>query len=284
MEQHYQMLQKQKQILTHQQIQSLEILTMDNVELEAFLQSEYLENPMLEHTDGTGESALFSNAVQPSSEDGKWNQKIEESVDLREYLKSQLKIGIDDKNTIRIKTYLIECIEDSGYFTMPVEEMAVQCGASVGEIRKCLEELKQLEPIGVFSADLEECLLYQVKSMKIELPELENIIAHHLEDLADGNIGKISRLLHISTAQVRKCALLISTLNPRPARGFGTRDTEYIVPDIIVRKEEKWEIILNDSWIGNYQICDYYLRMMEETQDKELKRYFQEKAQRVRYT
>lgn len=283
MEQHYQMLQKQKQILTHQQIQSLEILTMDNVELEAFLQSEYLENPMLEHTDGTGESALFSNAVQPSSEDGKWNQKIEESVDLREYLKSQLKIGIDDKNTIRIKTYLIECIEDSGYFTMPVEEMAVQCGASVGEIRKCLEELKQLEPIGVFSADLEECLLYQVKSMKIELPELENIIAHHLEDLADGNIGKISRLLHISTAQVRKCALLISTLNPRPARGFGTRDTEYIVPDIIVRKEEKWEIILNDSWIGNYQICDCYLRMMEETQDKELKRYFQEKAQRVRY-
>ena len=104
-----------------------------------------------------------------------------------------------------------------------------------------------------------------------------------MEYMADGNIGKISRLLHISTAQVRKCALLISTLNPRPARGFGTRDTEYIVPDIIVRKEEKWEIILNDSWIGNYQICDYYLRMMEETQDKELKRYFQEKAQRVRY-
>lgn len=283
MEQHYQMLQKQKQILSHQQLQSLEILTMDNVELDAFLQSEYLENPMLEYTGGSGENKLFSNAVQPSNEDGKWNRQMEEPADLREYLKSQLRIGIDDKKTIRIKEYLIECIDDSGYFTMPVEEAAAQCGVSAENIRSCLEELKQLEPLGVFSADLQECLLYQVKSMDIEFPELEHIITQHLEDLAEGNIGKISRSLHISTAQVRKCALLISTLNPKPARGFGSKGAEYIVPDIIVRKEEEWEIILNDSWMGNYQICDYYLRMMDETQDRELKEYFQEKVRRVRY-
>ena len=283
MEQRYQILQKQKQILSYSQLQSLELLTMDNVELDAFLQSEYLENPMLEHTGGTGESTLFSNIVQPADEDGKWNQKTEESEDLREYLKSQLKIGGDDKRTIRIKEYLIECIEDSGYFTMPVTEASKKCNASVEEIRGCLEELKQLEPIGVFSAGLKECLLYQIESIKEEVPELEYIITDHLEDLAEGNISKISRILHISTAQVRKCALLISTLNPRPARGFGTKGTEYIVPDIIVRKEENWEVILNDSWMGNYQICDYYLQMMEETEDRELKEYFREKAQRVRY-
>ena len=57
----------------------------------------------------------------------------------------------------------------------------------------------------------------------------------------------------------------------------------YIVPDIIVRKEEKWEVVLNDSWIGNYRICDHYLKMMDETQDRELREYFREKAQRVRY-
>lgn len=283
MEQRYQILQKQKQILSYGQLQSLEILTMDNVELEAFLQSEYLENPMLEHTGDTGESTLFSDAVQQSNEEGKWNRQIEEPADLRKYLKSQLKFGVDDRKTIRIKEYLIECIEDSGYFTMPVREAAAKCNASVEEIRGCLEELKQLEPIGVFCADLKECLLYQIKSMKTELPELEYIITDHLEDLAEGNISKISRILHISTAQIRKCALLISTLNPKPARGFGGKEPEYIVPDIIVRKEEKWEVVLNDSWIGNYRICDHYLKMMDETQDRELREYFREKAQRVRY-
>ena len=109
----------------------------------------------------------------------------------------------------------------------------------VEEIRGCLEELKQLEPIGVFCADLKECLLYQIKSMKTELPELEYIITDHLEDLAEGNISKISRILHISTAQVRKCALLISTLNPKPARGFGGKEPEIYCSGYYCQKRRK---------------------------------------------
>ena len=39
-----------KQVLDQAQIQSLEILGMDVVELEEFLQNEYMSNPMMEHT------------------------------------------------------------------------------------------------------------------------------------------------------------------------------------------------------------------------------------------
>ena len=63
---------------------------------------------MLEHTGDTGESTLFSDVVQQSNEEGKWNRQIEEPADLRKYLKSQLKFGVDDRKTIRIKEYLIE--------------------------------------------------------------------------------------------------------------------------------------------------------------------------------
>ena len=45
MEQTLELLQKQKQILTQKQIQSLTILAMDNVELDCFLRQEYLDNP-----------------------------------------------------------------------------------------------------------------------------------------------------------------------------------------------------------------------------------------------
>ena len=45
----YGILLEQKQILSQSQIQSLEILSMDGVELSHFLQNEYLENPMLEY-------------------------------------------------------------------------------------------------------------------------------------------------------------------------------------------------------------------------------------------
>lgn len=283
MEIRYQLLQKQKQMLSHQQLQSLNILAMDNIELSAFLQSEYLENPMLEQNSTPENPFSKIGAIEPSDEQEKWNHQIEELEDLRSYLKNQLIVKKEEQVNLEVKNYLIECVEDTGYFTMPIEEAARQCNTSEEIVRDCLAELKELEPIGIFSETLEECLLCQTKKLQIEDDILEKTIKYHLEDIAEGNIGRISRLLHISTAQVRKHALLIQTLNPRPAVGFGGRKTEYIVPDIILKKEDNWSIELNDNWIGEYQISDYYLKLMSETKDIELRGYFEEKAKRVKY-
>ena len=40
----------QKQQMSQSQIQSLHILSLDNGELSEFLQNEYIENPILDHT------------------------------------------------------------------------------------------------------------------------------------------------------------------------------------------------------------------------------------------
>lgn len=281
MEQKYQIIQNQKQIMSQKQLQGLQLLSMTNAELDLFLRTEYLENPMLEQTD---ESAGAERAeILPSNEEGKWNRPMEEPVDLKAYLKQQLKIGAEDRKSVKIKEYLIECVEDTGYFTMQLSEAAQACGVSLGYIEHCMEELRLLEPVGVFSANLTECLLCQLKVLGIENQELEIMIREHLEDVAEGRISRISRALHISTAQVRKHILLISTLKPRPAMGFGGSRAEYIVPDIVLRREgEKWEIELHDSWMGGYRINDYYLKMMTETRDLTLKKYFQDKAGRAR--
>ena len=90
MEIRYQLLQKQKQMLSHQQLQSLNILAMDNIELSAFLQSEYLENPMLEQNSTPENPFSKIGAIEPSDEQEKWNHQIEELEDLRSYLKNIL--------------------------------------------------------------------------------------------------------------------------------------------------------------------------------------------------
>ena len=283
MEQIYQIIQKQKQLLSQQQFQSLNILTMDNVELDLFLKSEYLENPMLEYRESQGGTYSEKSFEKTSEDESKWNQNISEPEDLKKFLKSQLKISKGNKKLQELKEYLIGCVDDSGYFTMPVEEAAYKSGASTKEVEACLKELKELEPTGVFSSTLEECLMKQVEELGIATEELTSIICNHLDDVAKGNIGNISRSLHISTVQVRKHILLISTLNPRPAMGYGGRKTQFIIPDIIMHHEGKWEIELNDSWIGEYKMNDYYLMMMEKTDDEELKEYFDQKAQRVNF-
>ena len=51
MELNYGMSLEQKQQLSQNQIQSLEVLAMDSVELSEFLQDEYLENPLLDYSE-----------------------------------------------------------------------------------------------------------------------------------------------------------------------------------------------------------------------------------------
>ena len=60
--------------------------------------------------------------------------------------------------------------------------------------------------------------------------------------------------------------------------------TEYIIPDILVsREKDEWRISLNDSWMGEYKCNGYYIRMMQDTKDPELRAYFQQKLERARY-
>ena len=86
----------------------------------------------------------------------------------------------------------------------------------------------------------------------------------------------------MSTQDVRKCIAKIRELNPRPISGFLTDSTDYIVPDILMDYQDgSWTIRLNDQWIGNYSLCDYYLNMMHTSQSPELKEYFRQKYNRV---
>lgn len=170
MEQTLELLQKQKQILTQKQIQSLTILAMDNVELDCFLRQEYLDNPMLEINGQSPETVYESLPVLPSEDDKKWNHQMEESKDLKEYLRSQLNIGNNDETYESLQKYLIECLDDSGYFTLSTKEVAGYFHTSEETVTNCLDELKLLEPVGVFSSDLKECLLRQLEALGSEDP------------------------------------------------------------------------------------------------------------------
>lgn len=141
-----------------------------------------------------------------------------------------------------------------------------------------------LEPYGIFAKDLEHCLLRQLEVMGIEDLALNQIILEHLQDLGAGRISVVSRKMNLSTLQVRKYMTLIGKLNPRPLAGFGTGDIAYVVPDLILSYEDReWKVVLNDGWMGDYRLSDYYMKMMSETKDPQLFEYFKVKLERARF-
>ena len=271
----------QRQIITQKQLQSLNILQMTGEELESFLQNEHLENPMLEYSGTSGQSGNVSwNDVTHSD---LISQLPQAQDDFRDLLRTQLHTRHLTKEENRIMRYLIDSVEDTGYFLQTVSEVSRDINAPESLVERCLQILKQMEPAGVFSRDLSECLLKQLEVLGIDDYELTEMVRFYLEDVAANSIGRISRALKISTAQVRKYILLITSLSPRPAEGYGKGKVEYRIPDIVVRFDDETEIHLNDKWMNDYRVNDYYLKLMQETRDPELKAYFEKQLRRTRY-
>lgn len=289
---------RQRQQLSQAQIQSLEILSMDNIELNQFLKNEYLENPLLDHSEetssetvtepltayyeriGGGDFVSHNATDEEDSRTGDFSAPKENL--LRDALLSQLNIKLYSKQEWQLFIYMIDCLDDNGFFTMPIKEVAQKVNVPEDLVNQSLTILKELEPYGVFSANLQECLLHQLNVLDLNTEVLTRMVLFHLQDIADGKINTISQKLLISTDEVRKNIKIISHLNPRPLSGFGTGTNTYIIPDIIFQKESnKWSIHLNDSWIENYHLNDYYINMMNSTADEELISYFKAKLTRL---
>lgn len=262
------------------QVQSLHLLALNNQDLEKFLNNEYLENPLFEifsdhKKDGGDKGSEMDMLANISSERGK---------DLKDYIREQLAVAQISVNDWKIINYLIECLDENGFFSTPAAFVAMQCSEQEEDVRRCLAMLRELEPCGVFSESLKECLKQQIKKQGKISAELSFMIENHLEDVARGDYINIAKNLKISLSEAKYYANVIRELNPRPASGFGTECTRYIIPDIIIRKSaDSWQAVINDSWMDQYRISEYYVSMIAKTEDKELKGYLRKKLERARY-
>lgn len=274
---------QQRQSLSQTQLQSLHILTLDSVELNQFLREEHLENPLLDYTETVPNTAKYGTGdLFTQSSDKRSDIPCITEDTLQQFLLSQLDISRYSKSEWSLIKYLIDCLDDNGYFSFSLEEIHSHTGVSKPILERCLSDLRSLDPPGIFSAGLADCLIRQLNSDCESFEVMKAMILFHMEDMANGRISAISRDLHLSTAAVRKCIEHIRTLNPRPLAGFSPKRDSCIIPDLIFSyKDGNWEIQLNDDWVENYHLNDYYLRLLKTATDPELTAYFEEKLTRV---
>ena len=243
--------------------------------------NEYIENPLLDYNENSNLPS-WNQYVSYSSakEDEDIYKEIPDFSEngIKEFLLDQLnQRNFSDLQWTAMQT-MIDCLDDCGYFKLSLKDFSQWFGIDISTVKYCLDILSSLEPLGIFSKDLPHCLLRQLEARQELTPELNQIIRYHLDDIAAGKINTITQKLSMSTQDVRKCIAKIRELNPRPISGFLTNSTDYIVPDILIDyQDSSWIIRLNDQWIGNYSLCDYYLNMMHTSQSPELKEYFRKK-------
>jgi len=210
-----------------------------------------------------------------------YEQYTSSDVTLPEHLMFQLQFAEIDKSYRKIGKYIIESLDENGYMTLTIAEIAETMGVSEERVREILGVIQTFDPFGVGAADLKECLLIQLKQTGQLTDVFEKIITEHLEDLANNRLALIAKGMGISPKDVQKMSDIIRTLEPKPGRQFASGDdTKYIVPDVIVeRVDDEYVVTINDNSTPHLMVSSYYQKLMHQAEeDDNLSKYLSDRV------
>ncbi len=212
----------------------------------------------------------------PDEKENSYEQYTTSDVTLPEHLMFQLQFASHKKGCRVVGRYIIESLDENGYMTLTVEEIAKATGAPPEKIEEVLDIIHTFDPSGVGARDLRECLLIQLEQKGILNEGFETVLGRHLEDLAANRLGAISRSMGITVKEVQEMADVIKSLEPKPGRQFAAQtDTRYIVPDVLVeRVDDDYVVTVNDSSSPHLIVSSYYEKLLTEAEkDSNLSKY-----------
>jgi RNA polymerase sigma-54 factor len=199
---------------------------------------------------------------------------------LQVHLINQLGLSDLDEASRQLGELIIGSINDDGFLTTSIEDLASSINADLEQFKMVLEIIQDFDPTGVGARDLKECLLIQLRRLDKSDSLAASIIREHLELLGARKIQDIAKAQKTTPEEVQKAADFIATLTPRPGNAYAGNASAYIAPDVQVRKlDGKWVVILNDEQIPHVRISRQYRTLMnDESATAELRDYVQDKV------
>ncbi len=194
---------------------------------------------------------------------------------LRDHLREQLALLNLPLRDRQIVAALIDALDEDGYLTSPLEEIAElfpeELGIEPEELSIALKYLQSFEPAGVGARGCAECLALQLKTLPEGTPwraESLKVVDGNLTLLANRDFTKLKRLLHCDDNGVRGVRELIRSLNPRPGSSFAKTEANYVVPDVVVRKVRgQWVATLNEAAMPKLRLNRIYADILTRNRD-----------------
>ena len=200
---------------------------------------------------------------------------------LREHLFDQLSVDIEDPIDRMIGSHLIDLLDESGYLTGDLAEVAEQLGCPLDRVLGTLKQLQRFDPAGVFARSLGECLGLQLAERNRFDPAMQALVGR-LDLLAKRDLSQLMKLCQVDAEDLKEMIAEIRALNPKPGSAFDHVAVQAVVPDIVMRPQPggDWMIELNSETLPRVLVnTRYYARITKDAKKKEEKDYLSERYQ-----
>ncbi|HRC59876.1 MAG: RNA polymerase factor sigma-54 [Propionivibrio sp.] len=235
---------------------------------------------------GDEEDSNYQSASSSGSfddDDGDYQDVQVATTSLREHLTAQLGLmSIPDRDRTLVQC-LIEALDDDGYLTQSLEDLAETLPAELEiepeELQIALNHLQCFEPTGVGARNVAECLALQLETQPADDTQALalNIVRNNLDLLANRDFVKLKKLIECDDEQLRLAQSLIRSLNPRPGSKYAALDARYITPDVVVRKlRGQWTVNVNSDAFPRLRINSLYAQILSKQRGSGLAGQLQE--------
>ena len=212
-------------------------------------------------TPGEGSSMNFENC---SSDAGT----------LQEHLRWQMLLTNFSDTDQMLAEAIIDAINDDGYLGQTLEKIheTVNQGAEeveLDEVQAVLHLVQNFDPTGIGARDLRECLLLQLRQYHPSTTwrtEALRLVERHLDLLASHDYQQLMRRLSLNREQLTDVIGFIQSLHPRPGGQVSPPPSNYIIPDVFVRKKKgEWDVELNGETAPRVRINSSYAELIKRS-------------------
>jgi len=303
----------QRLVMTPSLLQKIELLTLNRLELSDLLNQELAENPVLEEaieqpelepgerTEEEKESAkdedeyedfdyeyFFGEYLSPSFRSREREAKSDQPSfelflatpsTLSDHLNWQLNLNGVPTEIREIGYFIIGNINEDGYLMVSVEEIAESLQCSGEKVEEALSVVQSLDPIGVASRSLQECLLIQIRADGLEGSLAEKLVQDHLPLIQARRFKELVKQAGCSLEEIAEAMETVRSFSPKPGQKHSQTSPIYIQPDVHIYKVDgEYQIALNDDGLPKLRLSRAYRELLQRKNvSKETKSFVKER-------
>ncbi len=197
-------------------------------------------------------------------------------ISLEEHLLNQLILLKLSQKDLIIGSFLIDALDDNGYFIQPASEIVdalsdqyPELEVEEDEVMMVLHHIQQFDPAGIGATSLEESLIQQIKQLDPKpywQEDAIDLLQYHSKWLLQHDLKRIEKHYYFLEEEVIEMLEGFKSLNPYPAINYRSNKVEAVKPDVIVlQKGGTLTVTLNEEILPKLRINRKYAKLAQRT-------------------